>query len=103
VATPLLPKDTSHLGSSCSTSCAQCALWRNTCGGWRRTVDAVPLGGEPLRYYELAQLNEESQPSRIDPALRGRDGTSETVPLLPKHPAGSGDLTLLTFRDLDGL
>jgi hypothetical protein len=53
--------------------------------------DAVPLGGEPLRYYELAQLDEESTPSAIDPALLGRDGTAETVPLLPKHPAGSDD------------
>ncbi len=52
---------------------------------------AAPLGGEPLRYYELAQLDEESAPSAIDPALLGRDGTAETIPLLPKHPAGSDD------------
>lgn len=52
---------------------------------------AAPLGGEPLRYYELAQLDEESAPSAIDPALLGRDGIAETIPLLPKHPAGSDD------------
>jgi hypothetical protein len=60
----------------------------------RRVVsdnDPVALGGEPLRYYELAQLDEETAPSPVDPALLGSDGRAHAVPLLPKHPAGSDD------------
>ncbi len=53
--------------------------------------DHVPLGYESLRYYQLAQLDEETAPAPLDPALLGPAGRPESVPLLPKHPAGSDD------------
>lgn len=55
--------------------------------------DPVPLGDESLRYYQLAQLDEETAPAPLDPALLGPDGQPHSVPLLPKHPAGSDDQT----------
>jgi len=60
----------------------------------RRVVDdddPPPLGHESLRYYELAQLDEETAPSPMTPALLATGGRQESVPLLPKAPAGSDD------------
>jgi len=60
----------------------------------RRVVDdddPPPLGQESLRYYQLAQLDEETAPSPMTPALLATGGRQESVPLLPKTPAGSDD------------
>ncbi len=60
----------------------------------RRVVDdddPPPLGQESLRYYQLAQLDEETAPSPLTPALLATGGRQESVPLLPKTPAGSDD------------
>jgi hypothetical protein len=60
----------------------------------RRVVDdddPPPLGQESLRYYQLAQLDEETAPSPMTPALLAMGGRPESVPLLPKTPAGSDD------------
>ncbi len=60
----------------------------------RRVVDdddPPPLGQESLRYYHLAQLDEETAPSPMTPALLTTGGRPESVPLLPKTPAGSDD------------
>lgn len=53
--------------------------------------DPPPLGQESLRYYHLAQLDEETAPSPMSPALLATGGRPESVPLLPKTPAGSDD------------
>ena len=50
-----------------------------------------PLGQESLRYYELAQLGEETAPSPMSPAMLATGGRPESVPLLPKTLAGSDD------------
>lgn len=59
----------------------------------RRVVDDddPPLGQESLRYYELAQLDEETPPLPMTPALLSTGGRQESLPLLPKTPAGSDD------------
>jgi hypothetical protein len=60
----------------------------------RRVVDdddPPPLGQESLRYYQLAQLDEETAPSPMTSALLATGGRPTSVPLLPKTPAGSDD------------
>jgi len=55
--------------------------------------DPPSLGQESLRYYELAQLDEETAPAPMTPALLATGGRPKSVPLLPKTPAGSDDQT----------
>lgn len=50
---------------------------------------AVPLGEEPVRYYELAAADVAAPPSDIDTELVGADGTLFSAPQLPQAPAGS--------------
>jgi hypothetical protein len=53
-------------------------------------MDPVPLGHEPLRYYSLAQADEEAQPEPPSPQVLGESGRPVSLPLLPKVPAGRG-------------
>ncbi|MFF9150488.1 hypothetical protein ACF1BN_37180 [Streptomyces sp. NPDC014861] len=49
---------------------------------------AVPLGEEPVRYYELAAADAVTPPGEIDTDLVGRGGVLHSVPQLPQAPAG---------------
>lgn len=51
--------------------------------------DPVPLGDEPVRYYELAAADAAAPPRDIDTELVGPGGTLFSVPLLPRAPAGT--------------
>ncbi len=53
--------------------------------------DPPSLGQESLRYYQLAQLDEETAPAPMTPALLATGGQHWSMPLLPKTPAGSDD------------
>lgn len=49
----------------------------------------VPLGEEPVRYYELAAADAAAEPGTVDPALIGTAGRTWSAPQLPQIPAGS--------------
>lgn len=49
---------------------------------------AVPIGEEPVRYYELAAADADTPPGDIDTDLVGEDGVLYSVPQLPQAPAG---------------
>ncbi len=51
----------------------------------------VPLGAEPVRYYQLAGADAVAKPSEVDSRLRHL-GPGWSAPLLPQAPAGHGDL-----------
>ncbi|WP_143219109.1 hypothetical protein [Actinokineospora bangkokensis] len=50
----------------------------------------IPLGREPVRYYELAAADAEAVTPPLDPARLG-PGTPASLPLLPMAPAGADD------------
>ncbi|MFH9728432.1 hypothetical protein ACH4M4_36610 [Streptomyces sp. NPDC017254] len=50
---------------------------------------AVPLGDEPVRYYEFAAADAAAPPADIDTELVGAGGTLFSAPRLPQAPAGS--------------
>ncbi|MFD9475200.1 hypothetical protein [Streptomyces nojiriensis] len=50
---------------------------------------AVPLGGEPLRYYEFAAADADTPPADMNTELVGAGGTLFSAPQLPQAPAGS--------------
>jgi hypothetical protein len=54
--------------------------------------EAVPLGDEPLRYYDLARADAEAAPGKIDPALVGQGGSMASAPMLPFAPAETHDM-----------
>ncbi|MFD9053542.1 hypothetical protein [Streptomyces zaomyceticus] len=49
---------------------------------------AVPLGEEPVHYYELAAADAVAPPGEIDTDLVGEGGVLYSVPRLPQAPAG---------------
>lgn len=49
----------------------------------------VPLGEEPLRYYEFAAADAATPPKDIDTDLIGPRGTQFSAPQLPQAPAGT--------------
>ncbi|MFC8270360.1 hypothetical protein ACFUIZ_32265 [Streptomyces cinereoruber] len=49
---------------------------------------AVPLGEEPVRYYELAAADAATPPGETNTDLVGEDGVLYSVPQLPQAPAG---------------
>jgi hypothetical protein len=51
--------------------------------------EPVPLGEEPVRFYELAAADAVAPPSDIDTELVGPGGTLFSTPQLPQAPAGS--------------
>jgi len=57
------------------------------------SLDPVPLNREPIRYYELAQADEDATPEEIAPEIIGK-GVRVSVPLLPKEPVGHDDLRM---------
>ncbi|RPF39314.1 hypothetical protein [Streptomyces sp. TLI_185] len=55
---------------------------------FRAAADPViPLGQEPLRYYEFAAADAEASPAEVDTGLVGPGGTLFSAPLLPQVPA----------------
>lgn len=54
--------------------------------------DPVPLGDEPLRYYDLATLDEEAPLAPPPAAMHTLGGRPFSVPALPKVPAGRDDM-----------
>ncbi|WP_141722989.1 hypothetical protein [Micromonospora matsumotoense] len=58
-----------------------------------RVADQSPvaLGREPVRYYELAQADEDATPEDLAPEVVGK-GKRYSAPLLPKAPAGAEDI-----------
>lgn len=53
--------------------------------------EAIDLGTEPSRYYELALADAEAEPEQLPPELVG-PGEITSTPLLPLAPAGTDDL-----------
>ncbi|MEV5454844.1 hypothetical protein [Streptomyces sp. NPDC052535] len=51
--------------------------------------EPVPLGEEPVRFYELAAADAAAPPKDIDTELVGPGGTLFSTPRLPQAPAGS--------------
>ncbi|RAO29973.1 hypothetical protein PSN13_05172 [Micromonospora saelicesensis] len=51
----------------------------------------VPLGDEPLRYYQLAADDAAAEPSPIDQRLLRVGARRMSTPLLPQAPAGHDD------------
>ena len=51
----------------------------------------VPLGEEPVRYYEFAAADAEAPPGEADPRLTALGSKPKSVPLLPQAPAGHGE------------
>ncbi len=51
----------------------------------------LPLGDEPVRYYELAAADAAAPSIEIDTELVGPGGSRFSAPLLPQAPAGSGE------------
>lgn len=52
--------------------------------------EPISLGEEPVRYYQLAQADEEAAPGQVAPEILA-GGTAFSAPLLSKEPAGRGD------------
>lgn len=52
--------------------------------------EAVPLGEEPVRYYELAAADAVADPEPLDARIVS-DGRHYSAPLLPRAPVGSDD------------
>jgi hypothetical protein len=50
---------------------------------------AVPLGQEPVRYYEFAAADAAASPDEVDTDLVGPGGTLFSAPQLPQAPAGT--------------
>jgi hypothetical protein len=50
----------------------------------------VPLGDEPVRYYQLAEADEDTPPAKLSPAIMG-GGYSISAPLLPMAPVAHDD------------
>lgn len=53
--------------------------------------DPIPLGLEPLRYYELAAADAATAPSELDKRLEALVTNRLSGPLLPQQPIGRGD------------
>jgi hypothetical protein len=63
------------------------------------------LGGESVRYYQLAQADEAAPPEDIDLAILAKGGYRVSAPLLPLAPAGTDDelalaLLLSIYEDI---
>ncbi|CAL9327282.1 hypothetical protein SUDANB180_07778 (plasmid) [Streptomyces sp. enrichment culture] len=50
---------------------------------------AIPLGEEPVRYYEFAAADAAAPPGDIDTELVGPGGMLHSTPLLPQAPVGA--------------
>jgi hypothetical protein len=53
--------------------------------------EPMPLGEEPVRYYQLAAADAATPPSQADSRLVQLGLKSESLPLLPQAPAGHSD------------
>lgn len=53
--------------------------------------DPVPLGLEPVRYYELAEADAATAPSELDERLAMFASNEMSSPLLPRQPVGHGE------------
>jgi len=66
--------------------------------------DSSELGTEPVRYYELAQADEQAEPGFIDPRFLARGERRFSTPLLPMAPADFDErpqlLVRLIFEDI---
>lgn len=51
----------------------------------------IPLGEEPVRYYQLATADAAATPAPHDPRLAAAGGRPMSTPLLPQMPAGHDD------------
>lgn len=62
-------------------------------GGYFERVagDAIELGEEPMRYYDLASADEQTAPGPIDPAIAALGARQVSMPLLPMAPAAHED------------
>lgn len=54
-------------------------------------MDAIPLGREPVRYYELAAADFAAEPTPLDPRLQRPGIRPASRPVLPQAPAGAED------------
>ncbi|MFJ5728940.1 hypothetical protein [Streptomyces paradoxus] len=52
-------------------------------------LDAIALGDEPVRYYDLAAADADASPGGVTPEVAALGGVHFSVPLLPQAPVGS--------------
>jgi hypothetical protein len=55
------------------------------------SMPAVPIGQEPVRYYELAAADAAAPPGPLNPRLVRPGMKSASIPVLPQAPAGFQD------------
>ena len=60
----------------------------------------IPLGTEPVRYYELAHADQTTRMGAIDPRLNGAGFRPESAPLLPMKPVPQGELIRSVLEDI---
>jgi hypothetical protein len=77
----LLRRDWDFLFEQLKSTAAVVAYFDRVAG------ESIPLGNEPVRYYELAQADERTPPAAINTALFGGRGRRVSAPLLPMAPA----------------
>lgn len=62
------------------------------CGYLQRVAgEAVELGTEPVRYYQLATADAAAEPAGLDPRFQLEGAVEVSAPLLPMAPAASED------------
>jgi hypothetical protein len=64
------------------------------------SMDPVALGGEPVRYYQLAQADAAAKPSTPDAAFADLVRRDESTPLLPLKPAYQSNLIRWILEDI---
>lgn len=60
----------------------------------------IPLGTEPIRYYELAAADLAAPPNEGDPRLTVLGHGTVSAPLLPQKPAEYGEIVRVMLEDI---
>jgi hypothetical protein len=81
----LLRRDWEFLFEQLKSTRAVASYFARTAG------EAVRLGDEPLRYFDLAAADIAADPKPLDPALLGDGARTVSSPLLPMEAAGARD------------
>jgi hypothetical protein len=67
----------------------------------RITKDSpVPLGHEPVRYYQLATADSKAPKEEIDPRLAALDVETRSAPLLPFESVAYGEIVRIVLEDI---
>jgi hypothetical protein len=77
----LLRRDWEFLFEQLKSTAAVMAYFARVAG------ESIPLGNEPVRYYDLAQADAQAPPTELKPVLFGGRGQHISAPLLPMAAA----------------